>query len=682
MTLLDQTSGVLLVVAAAEESAKRIESYLRNAGHPLRTGWISDLEDLDDALRRSAPDMVLCEEGLPLAPHTRVLDLCAHHDPDLPVLLLGNGETVDASVAALAAGARDIVSTEDLPHLRRLELVVIREFVNYRNMRLLRTTRERLADFESRHQQLSTGTGDAVAYVQEGILSWANPAFAELLCYDCSEDLAGQPLIDLVASEQQSKIKERLRAVLKGKHQGEPLELQLVGRKGTVEVKAQLILGHQDGESVIEMLIRSPAIPVAMPGIVPPQLPGRGAFFEALRAPQDGKQVRAAMLLKIDDFDSLEQRLGHLEADEAVSIVTANLRPRLGAQDSLYPFSQDELAIVVNRSHFPEIEQFGELLRRELSNFLVATQAHESHITVSVAVFPIGSNDAAEEVVGQLAAEVRKLTMAGGNRFAVLGETAKAAQAEREDARRAAQLKKAIDEGRLALAYQSIASLEGEARDHFDVLVRMRDDDGKEYHAAEFMRAAQKFNLLRAIDRWVVARVLTVIAKRASGKDCPAMFVKLSEDTLKDCENFIPWLRETLRTFKLPPDTLNVEVQEHILQNHIRKAKLLTQALSELGIGLAIEHYGVGANSAQLLEHVSTTYVKFHPSFTQDFADKDIQKRLSQLMEVAKHRQIRTIVSHVEDANVMARLWQLGVNFVQGYHVQEPDAVPMSAESI
>ncbi len=158
------------------------------------------------------------------------------------------------------------------------------------------------------------------------------------------------------------------------------------------------------------------------------------------------------------------------------------------------------------------------------------------------------------------------------------------------------------------------------------------------------------------------------------------LFVKISEDTLKDNEGFITWLKTQVQVQPLKSDEIVFEIQEVIIQNHVRKAKAMTQALREMGAGIAVEHYGLGANSVQLLDHIPANFVKFHASFTQNFAEKDSQKRLSDLVEAAKQRKLKTIVSHVEDAHVMARLWQMGVNFIQGYHVQEPEVVLLASD--
>ncbi|MDI3260409.1 MAG: EAL domain-containing protein [Sinobacteraceae bacterium] len=679
-TLLREASGALLVVAPTEEIAKRIESFLRNAGHPLHAAWINDLEDLEDVLKRDPPDLVLCDQGLEHAPPERVLTLCAQLRPDLPVIVIGAEHSPDDSTRALAAGAQDYAAYGDAATLRHLELVVVREFVKHHSLRMLRLTQQRLADFESRHQQLTAGTADAVAHVQEGILAQANAAFARLLGYDDPAELAGQPVIDLVAPPQRDKVKERLRAVLKGKHNGEPLELELAGKQGRIGVSAQLILGSQDGERVIEFLIRSGG-GRGEPGPTRGAFQARDAFADALAAPPpDAKTARTALLLKIDAFEQLENRIGYVEAQQVATLLAESVRTKLAPQDLAFAFSTDELALLIERGDYDATEQWAESLHKEIAHQVFATRGHEAQITATLALYPLGGQDSPAQVIRGLAQEVRKASVKGGNRLVALGAQAKANLAEREDARRAAAVRKAIEENRLKLAYQSIASLEGEARSYFDVLVRLLDETGKEWYASEFLPAAQKFGLMRAIDRWVTARAFAVIAKRAASKQAAVLFVKLSEDTLKDGEAFVAWLKPLLAAQPLKNDELVFELQEPSLQNHVRKAKALTQALRECGAGIAVEHYGLSVNSAQLLDHIPAQFVKFHPSFTQNFSDKEVQKKLGDLVENAKQHGRKTIVSHVEDANVMARLWQMGVNFIQGFHVQEPEVVLIASD--
>lgn len=680
----NQPSGhVVLVVTDSESITKRIESYLRNAGHPVRTAWVNDIEDVEEALRRGAPDLVLCADNLRAAPLRDVIDLCKRLAVDLPVVLLSPRFVPEDTVSAMAAGACDHVAYDDLRHLRHLELVSLREFSVHQHLRELRSTQKRLEIFESRHQELISGTNDAVAHIQEGILSDANPAFAHLLGHDDAKPLIGTPLMDLVGADFAPKVKEQIKLLLRGKTDKRSLDCCLVQKDGhPVSISARLTVTEVDGEQLIEMLIRAEAAQAAPAKSAEPS--GRLQFFERLGAAIAGasqqKQQRAALLLSVDAFPALEERLGLHDAEQAILQLLEWTQSRLTPNDQIFRFSTHELAVLATFKDGGGVQSWGEAIVDEVRKQIFSTAGHEAQLSLTATAYPFSGSEQANAIVAEMTSTARQLSAKGGKQFANLGATAENSLQEREDQRRAEMVRKAIADNRLKLAYQSIASLEGDSRQHFDVLLRMIDEGGNEQHASEFIRAAEKGGLMCDIDRWVTVRALKMQAKRDGAQQASSLFVKLSEDTLKDSENFVLWLQERLKTRPLRPGEIVFEAQERVLQNHIRKAKLLTKSLNDLGAQVAIEHFGIGSNSAQMLEHIPAQFVKFHQSFARDFGIKETQKHMASLMEVAKQRHIKVIVSHIEDANVMARLWQMGVNFIQGYHVQEPEVVLLSAE--
>ena len=692
-------SAVVLVVSESENIAKRIESHMRNAGHAVRAAWVTDLEDIEDALRRGAPDLVVCEEGLKAAPLKDVVDLSTRLWPGLPVVLLTTQHSFEKAGAALAAGARDLVGQDDLHQLKHLELVMRREFNAGHTARELNTTRTRLADFESRHKQLLDGTNDAVAHIQEGILSHVNPAFAQMLGYQQPDDLLSLPLMDIIASDSAAKVKEHLKLLNKGKVDDKPLECGLKkAGGGSIPISAKLTRGTVDGENFIEMLIRAdaPAVPVAPAPVAAPApaaaaapattpaaaASGRMAFVAALQAGVQGSQklVQGALFLAVDDYPGVEERLGFRDAEESIIKLSDWVKQKLAPQDQLFRFSTGELAALTVRNTVAEVEQIAVLLARQAPEQVFTTQGHEAHLSLTVICYPLAGGENPVSVVNDMVREGRKASKAGGRQHVVMGPTAKSSAVERDEARRAAQIKRAIEENRLKLAYQSIASLEGDTRQHFDVLLRMTDETGKEMHAGEFIGAAEKFGLMRTIDRWVTLRALKILSKRDGSQEASSLFVKISEETLKDAEAFIAWMGEVVKQRPLKPEELVFQFQETRLQSHIGKAKLISKALAGMGAAICIEHFGIGTSTAQLLEHVPASFVKFHHSFTQQFNDKEIQRKMTQLMELSKSKNIKTIVSHVEDANVMARLWQMGVNYIQGFHVQEPEVVLLATD--
>jgi multidomain signaling protein FimX len=339
------------------------------------------------------------------------------------------------------------------------------------------------------------------------------------------------------------------------------------------------------------------------------------------------------------------------------------------------------VAMIVARPGAKDFDAFAEQLRREVAATPFKTDNFEAQLTVTVLSYPLSPTDKAVEVIDASVREARKLSRTGGgNRTATLGAAAQAAEAAAVDQRKADQIKRALAENRLKLAYQSIASLEGGDRQHYDVLARMLDEKGQEVPARDFIPAAEKYGLIVAIDRWVIAKALAVLAKRTQAASTSSLFVRLSEQSVREGDAFMKWLEQALKPRPLRKEELVVSIQETIVETHVVKAKVLSKALRGLGAQVAMDYYGVGNNSVAMLAHLEPQYVRFHYSFTKDIGNAILQKKMAELLQAAKERGIKTIVGQVEDANAMALLWQLGANYIQGYHIQAPEAVLLATD--
>jgi len=680
-------SGVLLVVSTTEETAKRVESYLRNAGHPLRCSWTNSTGEMEALLQRAMPDVLLCDDEHPVMQSDALIRRITEINPDLPVLLVGESMTAENGIRALSIGAKNWGSYASPDVLRHLELVIVREFMAHFHLRTLRLLRGRLADFEQRQSRLLEAASDAIARVHEGIFFEVNPAFVRLLGRSEASDLVGLPLIDLIADDQRTKVKERLRLLVKGKHNGELLECSFNTDNGTTPpLPVQMSLGMEGDEKLIEMLIRPVPSPTEPTDGGSQTSSGRGRLtFQHAIASHDvnSPSVRAAIMVMADHFQALEERIGFVGAEEIIHQLGGKLLEKLGSVVATHRFADNAFGLVTSCAEIADFEPLGQQLVTELGAVIYNSQENEAHLTLTVVIYPLSGAEKPLSVITEIAREARRLSEKGGNQFSVIGSTAKSNQSERESARQAALLKKAIDSNQLKLIYQTIASLEGDSRQHFEVRLRMLGESGKEIHASEFLPLAEKFGLMKSIDRWVLARSLVNMTKLSSHKDTPSLFIKISEDSIRDAAGYALWVSERLKAHPLTNEEFVFEIQETALQNHIRKAKGLMETLSSLNAGIAIEQFGISANSMQLIEHLpKVNFVKFHPSFTQNFSDRDTQRRMMQLLEAAKQKKIKTIVSHVEDANVMARLWQMGVNYIQGYHIQDHESLMVTSQFI
>jgi EAL domain-containing protein (putative c-di-GMP-specific phosphodiesterase class I) len=238
------------------------------------------------------------------------------------------------------------------------------------------------------------------------------------------------------------------------------------------------------------------------------------------------------------------------------------------------------------------------------------------------------------------------------------------------------QIKTALMENRFRLVQQPIASLLGEDKGMFDVLVRMLDEHGKEVLPAEFIAAAERNDLMKNIDRWVIGASMSFAANRKAA----CIFVRVSKDTVID-KSLMGWLDTQLKSLKIEPKRLCIQVTEDLATVYIKQTKDFAARMRGLGFRFAIEHFGTGSDPLKLLAEISMDFIKVDGSLMQGLSTNQLQQqRVRGLVEAAKRKAVETVAERVEDANTMAVLWQLGIEFIQGYFVNAPEDVTMSGD--
>jgi EAL domain-containing protein (putative c-di-GMP-specific phosphodiesterase class I) len=205
----------------------------------------------------------------------------------------------------------------------------------------------------------------------------------------------------------------------------------------------------------------------------------------------------------------------------------------------------------------------------------------------------------------------------------------------------------------------------------YDTVIRMIDAQGEEVAASDFMPAAKRNRMLRAIDRWVIGASLGFCA------DTPLdlLFIKLSSESLID-KTLLDWLTKAVESSGVRPTQLCFQVSEDDATQYLAQTKRLAEQLRTRGHFFAIEHFGVGHDSARVLASTPMHFLKIDGSLMQSLGtDPGLQERVRTFVSNAAKRNIATIAERVEDANTMAVLFQLGAEYMQGHYVHEPEVV-------
>jgi len=400
------------------------------------------------------------------------------------------------------------------------------------------------------------------------------------------------------------------------------------------------------------------------------------ALGERLAIPSPGG-MRCVALIKIDKFAALERVIGATASEEVLVEVGRLLRGTLHPKELAGRFGGVRFLALLERGNENDINAWSERLLARVHKHLMRIRDKSVSVTCTIGLSVVSPGEVnLDDVIADALECARKGAARGGNQALSSDRADNDSRVMSYDKVWVKHIKAALMENRFRLVQQPIASLQGEDAGMFDVLVRMIDGQGREVLPSEFMAAAGRNDLLKNIDRWVVGASLSFAAQKKP--EC--LFVRLSRETVRDGA-FIEWLDNHLRSSRAEPQRLCFQSTEESAASYVPQVTALATSLRQRNFRFAIESFGSGRDSMGLLESVPLDFVKIDGTITQGLAsDPQLQMKVRALVETARRRNIRTIGERVEDANTMAVLWQLGVQYIQGYFVNEPEEVVLRAE--
>lgn len=674
----------LLIVESSQNDAEIIASVLRNAGYAVRARNAEDAEDVDAALQEQAPELVICStevDGLPLSELVERLHRSGNPVPVIAVAAKVDGTDV---VDALRAGARDLINKTQADHL---QLVVTREMESVRAQRALRRNDAALRESQKRCQALLESSRDAIAYVHEGMHVYANRAYLELFGYGAFDELEGTPIMDMVAPDDHAKFKEFLRGHGSGKEETGAVELRgLLPDGSTFDAAMERSPASIDGEPCTQIVIRSRVDQaelekkikqLSMKDLVT-GLFNRQCLMESLnaaltRAETDGAHS-ALLHIVLDDFKGMKDRVGVAGGDLVLADLARLLESHVGEDAILARFGDDTFSLIVPADDAEAAATLAETLRGAVADHISEVGTTSVTATCSIGIVRIGTEaTAVQEILNQAEFACEKARKAGGNRVEVFDRAAEQSSAKDRHEQWVNRIRAALGHDRFRLVYQPIVSLHGDANEMYEVLLRMLAEDGGEMVPGEFLGPTEQAGLMGDVDRWVMEHAIDVLAQRMQSGVRTRFFVKLSASSIVD-PGLAEWLSEALKARRLPGDALVLEVSESVAVTHLKQAKALIKRTRELHCGLAIEHFGSGLNPFNLVKHLPADYLKIDGAFMRELAEsQESQDTVKSLTDMAHSMGKLTIAERVEDAGTLAVLWQCGVNYIQGYFLQEPD---------
>ena len=681
----EQNAVPLIVLSSSRDPVEAINSTLRRAGHPVHCTWIPSLRDLGDALVQLNPELLLFVDydGEQLAPVVAIRDQIA---PSIPLIVVTEQLEELHMAEFMQLGARDVVT---LGNEARLQAVMTRELRAYRVERTLESTLKTARDTRKQLDSVLQRSADAIAQVQEGIVVEANASWLQLFGFDRAA-IVGQPIMDVFDESTHAALKGALAACLQGRWSDHTLTVNGYFADGTRRsIELQLTLGEHDGEPCVRLIVPArqrderrleEELADALRRDASTGLLNRGPMLEALIT-RLSSPVRAGVrhfaIIRPDKFEEVERSVGVFASEDVLMEFAKLLREQLSPNDLAGRLGGVSVLLLLERGNEHDVEAWCEQILARIAKHVIEVGEKTLSLTCSIGVTVVPPAAASPDAAVADALEAcRRAQQRGGNQVATSDRADADTRVQSYDAIWVKHIKTALMENRFRLVQQPIASLHGEDPNMYDVLVRMLDLQGKEVLPGEFLPAAERNDLLKNIDRWVVGASLSFAAQRKPG----CLFVRLSKDTLKD-GSFLGWIDNQVGASRAEPARLCFQIHEEVAANHVAQFKHVVAELHQRGFRCALERFGSGRDPQALLGSVPLAFVKIDGALVQALTrDTEMQERVRGLVQMASTHEIATIAERVEDANTMAVLWQVGVQFIQGYFVHTPEEVVLHAE--
>ena len=675
----------VLTVFDSSEEAEVLINILRKAGYIVRDIRVEDDEDMETAIEENPLDIILAKQTTPIFNAKQAVKLIVTSGRDLPLIVITPKNQEVSALDALNMGARDAVASDQGD---RLKFVVQRELADLKNRRALRRNEKILYETEKRTQNLIDNSRDAIAYVHDGAHIYANDAYLKMFGYVDLEDIEGMPILDMVSSDEHTKLKEFLRGYAKGQITDNTLDVVGQHTKGKIfNITMEFSNASMEGETCSQIIIRDQAqskelekqLNVLSKQDLLTGLYNHTYFIEQadkmVSRAVDGQAKGSLLYIMLDGYEEIKANVGISGRDLVLTDIATLLKEKVSNLGLLARFEGAVFTLLLNNADQTQTEKVAKGICKLIHNNISEVNEKSVTTTCSIGVTTINEttsnlNDCLSRAEkGSLAAE-----KAGGDQFNIFNPAIEELAEKEQVSLWGNKIKVALKENKFHLLYQPIVSLRGEPGAHYEVLVRMIDDDGKEILPEEFLPAAEDMGLINYIDRWIIAHVFMLLAERMKQGVQTRFFIKLSSGSLTDLE-FLPWITERMKSLRLDADSLVFTLSEATALNYLKQAKVTFQGLRSINCRVGLENFGTEQNTFQSLKHLDVNYIKIDSSLALNLKDSiEAQEKLKDIADEANEKGIMAIAAFVEDANSMALLWQSSVSFIQGHFLQQPDS--------
>ncbi|MES2091517.1 MAG: EAL domain-containing protein [Pseudomonadota bacterium] len=556
---------------------------------------------------------------------------------------------------------------------------------------------------ERAHVTLSAIGDGVITTDEQGTIVYLNPV-AEVMSGCPLEDAIGQPIekvMNLLDETSRQPIDNPLRTVLATgatteltgnaclistdgvercvEHSGAPL----FNKQGAV-IGAILVFQDVTQTRQLNHRITHQATHDALTGLANRQ------EFERMAAELIGKahnehRPHVMLYLDLDGFKAVNDTCGHLAGDELLRQLAKALFVKLRSSDLLARLGGDEFGVLLPYCPLDAALNVAKNLVKAIKEHRFHWGTQILHVGVSIGVAEITAESGTLlEVLSAADSACAQAKETGTNLVQLFQADDRAVQTQHGHKDWLGQINWSLEASRFELFGQRIASLDPGAStaEHFEMLLRMRDRDGRIIAPGMFLPAAERYRLMVRIDKWVVHTLLTTLAASQPAGGPYEFSVNLSGASLND-PDFLAFVVSTFQNTRVPCPLICFEITETVAIANMDRAIQFIHTLRAMGCKFALDDFGSGLSSFAYLRNLPVDYLKIDGSFVRGIADDPVNHAMVEaICRVAQVMKLTTVAEFVETEQELAILKTLGVHYGQGYLLHRPEVMVIPGQAL
>ncbi len=403
----------------------------------------------------------------------------------------------------------------------------------------------------------------------------------------------------------------------------------------------------------------------------------RRRFLEELREEistiVQSDRESALFFVDLDQFKYINDACGHPAGDRLIRKVADELLRSVRREDTVARFGGDEFAILVRRTDLDGARVTADKILANMRRMAHIEDERVFHVHCSIGVAMIAGDDLhQDELINQADIACREAKLAGRNRMHVFKQSADAEQQVATGLGWMNRLRKALNNDEFELRFQPINRIDTGETTHHEVLIRLRNDDGKLILPDVFLPSAVRFGLMSEIDFWMILNAAKAYAHEAQTNPKLKLAINLSANAFES-EDLAGYIESIFEKHNVPPENIVFEITESLAVRRPRHVERQIAVIRNLGCKFALDDFGTGYSSFSYLQKLHFDYIKIDGAFVKDLPNNPVDQKMIRLIaEIGREAGMKIVAEYVQNAETLELLGELGVDLAQGFFVGRP----------